>query len=108
MDLSLCHLEISIENESLENLATKLPSLRQKPTSFTLFILSAIQSGLSLSKIESASYAIRFFYLLGEYGNTCKHILVVEMLETAKKLVFELKNSYVNISIGIFKLYEVL
>ena len=124
LDFITSHLMINIENESLDNLATKLPSyiafckeestlkkyqssfklwvswskafkincIPAKPTSIALFILSDIKSGWSLRKIEGAFYALRFFYLLGEYGNPCKHILVVEMLEAAKRLIFKLKN----------------
>ena len=70
----------------------KVRSIPAESSSVALFILSGIQSGWSVAKIEGAFYGIRFFHLLGEYPNPCKQILVVEMREAAKRLAFKHKN----------------
>jgi len=134
-------LKIDIENESLNKLATELPtyisfcreestlkkyqslfnlwvrwsksfnvsSIPANPSTVALFILSGIQADWSLSKIEGVYYAIRFFHLLGGYDNPCKHVIVLEMIEASKRVIFNKKNRKQPITLEHLKLlYEKL
>lgn len=75
-----------------------------KPTTIALFILSGVQSDWSLSKIEGAYYAIKFFHLLGGYENPCENPIVTEMLEASKRILSTKKNRKQPITIEHLKL----
>lgn len=70
----------------------KVSSIPAKPSTIALFILSGVQADWSLSKIEGAYYAIRFFHLLGGYENPCEKPIVFEMLEASKRIISNKKN----------------
>ena len=64
----------------------RVQHLPANPVTFALYLLSLIQGGSHVSKIEGRVYSVKYFHRMVGLGDPTEHSLVSQMVEVAKRL----------------------